>query len=74
MLDVTRSPERGTEGYAPDVIKNDQGKMAGPGLVELAGQLLAVLDEFSAHIAGQIRDRVPFYAGERRVRAAVNEG
>ncbi len=62
-------PERGTEGYTPDVIENDQGKMAGPGLVELAGQLLAVLDEFSAHIAGQIRDRVPFYAGDSVVSA-----
>jgi hypothetical protein len=38
--------------------------MAGPGLVELPGQLLAVLDEFSADIAGQIRVRVPFYARE----------
>jgi hypothetical protein len=36
--------------------------MASPGLVELAGQLLLVLDEFSAYIAGQIRERVPFYA------------
>jgi hypothetical protein len=52
------------DSYAAGVIGNDRGKMAGPGLVELSGQLLAVLDEFSAHIAGQIRERVPFYAGD----------
>jgi hypothetical protein len=44
------------------VIGNDPGKMASLGLVELAGQLLVVLDEFSVYIAGQIRERVPFYA------------
>ena len=44
------------------MIGDDPGKTPGPGLAELAGQLLAVLDEFSEHIAGQIRERVPFYA------------
>jgi hypothetical protein len=50
--------------YHSGVIGDDPGKTSGSGLAELAGQLLAVLDEFSADIAGQIRERVPFYAGD----------
>ncbi len=59
----------GQDGYAAGVIGDDPGGMSSPGLTELAGQLLAALDEFSADIAGQIRERVPFYAGDSIVSA-----
>jgi hypothetical protein len=59
----------GRDGYAARVTGDDPGEMSSPGLAELAGQLLAVLDEFSADIAGQIRERVPFYAGDSIVSA-----
>lgn len=51
------------------MIGDDPGGASDSGLAELAGQLLAVLDEFSAEIAGQIRERVPFYAGDSVVSA-----
>jgi hypothetical protein len=56
-------------GYAAGVIGDDPGRIPSSGLAELAGQLLAVLDEFSADIAGQIRERVMFYAGDSIVSA-----